>query len=150
MAEAITVTGLREAQKALYSYSQQLGDRVVRGSLRQGANVVKRAAQENLTSQIKGPSTGRLRRGIVVRTSRIHRGKLSTDMIGVYLTVASKKKTDPYYGRFQEDGWRAGKTLVPGKKFIDKAFNDKKEAAVTVIVKAATSAAELLAKKFGL
>src|SRR5688500_14553958 len=118
----ITITGLREVQKRLYSYSQRVGDRVVLGSLRVGANHIKKAAQAN--APVK---TGLLRRkGIVVRNSKIHRGRSSTDMIGVYLTIAAKKKTDPFYGRFQETGWKAGKRNVPGKGFIDKAFLEKR------------------------
>jgi HK97 gp10 family phage protein len=144
MAETITVTGLREVQRQLYSYSQQLGDRVVLGALRQGANVVKKAAQDN--APIK---TGKLKRGIRVTRSKIHRGKSSKDMIGVYLSIR-KGKGGPFYGRFQEDGWKAGKRIVPGKKFVDRAFNTKKEEAVSVIVRAATSAAEVLARKAGL
>ena len=95
MAEtAITVTGLREAQKSLYSYSQQLGDRVVKGALRVGANYIARIARANApykTGVLKG------RGGIVVRNSKTHRGKSSKDLIGVYLTIGSKKKSDPKY-----------------------------------------------------
>lgn len=171
MAETITVRGLQDTQKALYTFSQRLGDRVVLGALRQGANLVRKAAQE------KAPiKDGKLKRGIVVRLSKIHRGKRSTDLIGVYITVASKKKTDPYYGRFQEDGWNTrgkrkgvvrraiveafgsrsgrktlpGKTNVPGKKFIDSAFQENREKAVEVIAHAAREASGIVAKKLGL
>ena len=147
MAETtITVTGLRETQAKLYSYSQQLGDRVVLGALRQGANLVKKAAQD------KAPiKTGKLRRGIRVARSKIHRGKSSSDMIGVYLSVR-KGKSGPFYGKFQEDGWKAGKAKrqVQGKKFIDRAFEEKKQAAADLIIKAATASADLLARKIGL
>lgn len=176
MAEtAIKITGLNEVQKSLYSYSQQLGDRVVIGSLRQGANLVKKAAQG------KAPYKSGLlkRRGIVVRKSKIHRGKSSKDMIGVYLTIASKKKGDPYYGKFQEAGWNTrgklnaeryskyirnftrrsigssrvtqpGKTDVPGKHFIDRAFMEKREQAAELIRQSAIAASEILARKVGL
>jgi HK97 gp10 family phage protein len=155
MADAITITGLKEIQKSLYSYSQRLGDRVVLGALRQGANLIKREAQANAPVSKNGnpklgTTPGNLKRGIVVRKSKIHRGKLSSDMIGLYLTIKSTKKTDPFYGRFQESGWKAGNRLIPGKKFIDRAFHDKKEEAVALIVKSATSAADLLAAKLGL
>lgn len=143
---AIKITGLREVTKALYSHSQQLGDRVVKGSLRVGANYIARIARAN--APVK---TGLLkRRGIVVRNSKIHRGKSSKDMIGIYLTIASKKKGDPYYGKFQEAGWKAGKRLVPGKKFIDKAFEQNKERAVEAIRQSAIAASEVLARKVGL
>lgn len=146
MAEtAIKVTGLSEATKALYAYSQQLGDRVVKGALRVGANYIARIARAN--APVK---TGLLkRRGIVVRNSKIHRGKSSKDMIGVYLTIA-RKKGDPFYGRFQEAGWKAGKRNIPGKRFIDKAFEQNKEKAVEAIQQSAIAASEVLARKVGL
>jgi hypothetical protein len=147
-------------------------DRVILGSLRQGANLVKRAAQ----ARAPQGKTGRLRSGIVVRNSKIHKGRMSTDLIGVYITIKSKKKGDPFYGRFQEDGWNTagkrksvvrraivaafgdrtgrktmpGKTNVPGKKFLDGAWNDNKERAVDLIRHSAISATELLARKLGL
>lgn len=176
MAETITVTGLKEIQRSLYSYSQQLGDRVVLGALRQGANLVKKAAQAN--APVK---SGALKqRGIVVRKSKIHRGKSSKDLIGVYLTIASKKKTDPFYGKFQETGWvprgrpnmlrpsfrkgfgftrrsigssrvtGGGAARIPGKRFIDQAFLEKREQAAEIIRQSAIAASEVLARKVGL
>lgn len=147
MAETtIKITGLNEATKSIYAYSQQLGDRVVKGSLRVGANVVARAAR--VGAPVK---TGLLkRRGIVVRNSKIHRGKSSKDLIGVYVTIAAKKKGDPYYGKFQETGWKAGKRVIPGKKFLDKAFEQNKEKAVEAIRQSAIAASEVLARKVGL
>ena len=145
MAETtITVHGLRDVQKKLYQYSQQLVDKVVLGALRQGANLIKRQAQAN--APIK---TGKLKRGIRVTRSKIHRGKSSKDMIGVYLSVR-KGKNGPYYAKFQEDGWKAGKRRIPGKKFIDQAFESKKSEAADLIIKAASASADLLARKIGL
>ena len=142
MPESIKVTGLREVQRTLFSFSQQLGDRVVIGSLRQGANLMKRVARGNAPFK-----TGKLKRGIRVAKSKIHRGKSSTDMIGVFLQIRTKKKNDPFYGRFQEAGWNThgprggarsairaafssrtgrqtqrGRTNVPGKEFLHRAF----------------------------
>lgn len=147
MAETtIVVHGLREATKALYAHSQQLGDRVVKGSLRVGANYIARVARAN--APVK---TGLLkRRGIVVRNSKIHRGQSSKDLIGVYLTIARKKKSDPFYGKFQETGWKAGQRFVPGKHFIDRAFEQNKEKAAEAIQKSALAASEVLARRLGL
>lgn len=108
MNDAITVTGLQEVNRALYSYSQQLGDRVVIAALTQGANLVKRSI-----SGLAPVKTGKLRRGFRVVKSRIHAGKTSTDMIGVYIRLAGAKKATKkkeadagvFYGRFQNDGW---------------------------------------------
>jgi HK97 gp10 family phage protein len=174
MAEfSIKTTGLKEAQKALYSYSQQFGDFVIYKSLRAGATIVLREARAN--APVK---TGKLKKGIVIMKSRINNGKQSP-LLGVTITIR-KKKDSPFYGRFQEDGWNTrgasnelrgnkrfkgmftrrsltssrvtqrGKTDVPGKKFIENAFVSKREEAVNMIVTTATTAAELLARRMGI
>lgn len=144
MSEILQVKGLREVQRQLYRYSQQLGDRVIYGALRQGANLVKREIEKTVPVR-----TGRLRRGFKVSRSRIHRGRLSDDMIGVYLTLR-KGKGAPYYGRFINDGYQRGKTRVPGLHFVEAAFRAKKEDAVRLIVLSAQAGADVLAKKQGL
>ena len=172
--EAIKITGLKEVQRTLYAYSQQLGDKVVLGALRKGAQLIRRAAIANLDSTTK-IKTGRLRKGFRIIKSKQFRGTFSGDMIGVYLTIAKKKKDDPYYGRFLEDGWsphgvrigprsairaafgsRTGRKTQPGnpkidgRHFIENAWNEKRESAVNLIVQSATAAADLLAKKLNL
>ena len=142
--ETIVITGLRETQKALYAYSQQLGDRVVISSLRQGANLVKRAIERQVPVR-----TGKLKRGFKVAKSRIHSGKMSDSLIGVYLTLR-KGKTAPFYGRFINDGWNAGKTKVPGLHFVQSAFQSNKQSAVNVIVASAEAGAAVLARKVNL
>lgn len=142
--ETITITGLKEVQKSLYSYSQQLGDRVVYGALRQGANLMRKAIQQQVPVK-----TGKLQKGFVVSRSKIHRGRLSTDMIGIYLTLR-KGKNGPYYGRFQNDGWQHGKTKVPGKHFIQNAFEANKETALRLIISDAEAGAAVLARRVGL
>jgi len=109
--QALEITGLKDVQKALYGFSQQLGDRVVRGALRQGANYVLKGIKELIpvgqTRKVKGVSVvgGLLkRRGFRVANSKIHAGKMSNDMIGIYISLR-KKKGDPFYGRFLNDGW---------------------------------------------
>lgn len=99
----VKVTGLRETQKALYAYSQQLGDKVVIDSLKQGARIVQRAAKAAAPVR-----TGRLKRAIVIKKSKIHNGKRRSDMIGVFLTILQGRRygnRDAFYGRFQEEGW---------------------------------------------
>lgn len=173
---SIEIKGLKELNAALYSYSQQLGDKVVLASLMQGARVVQRAAKAAAPVR-----TGRLRRGIVVRKSRIYDGKKTPDKIGVYLTLrAGKGKADPkdaFYGRWQERGWNVrgkfrevigrnrngtrklagpagratypGKRDIPGKFFMRDAFVSNRENAVRMIIAAATAGAEILARKTG-
>lgn len=164
--ETITVTGLRETQKALYSYSQQLGDRVIRRALRQGANHVLRGIKELVPVK-----TGLLkRRGFRVSNSKIHNGRISNDMIGVYLALR-KRKGDPFYGRFQNDGWvpqgpghalkggtrrrdeqraRSINRKIPGKQFVQQAFAQRREAAVQIIIRSAEAGAEVVKRKLGL
>lgn len=171
----LKVTGLKEVNKSLYAFSQQLGDRVVKGALRQGALLMQKKARASAPK-----ITGRLRAGIVVKNSRIHNGKRK-ETIGVYLTLRKGKgKADPkdaFYGRFVEDGWNArgkkagaggrsaitstfgkrtsrktlpGKTNVPGVKFMASAFSSTKEQSAQLIIRAAEQGAEILKRETGL
>lgn len=183
MAESsIQVRGIREVNAALYSYSQKLGDFVVFKALREGATVVKKQISA-LAPVYHGPKrlrvkSGTLKRGFRISKSRIHNGKLSNSLIGVYLTLKKgggrNDPNDPFYGRWQELGWNTagrrasrsevravlggrsgrktlrGGTNVPGKHFVQRAFDSRKVAAVDVIVKSATAGADVLARKVGL
>lgn len=173
--EVIKVSGLKETQRALYSYSQQLGDRVMLSALRQGANLVKRAAQQAAPYR-----TGTLKRGLRVSRSKIHRGK-GAGMIGVYLSLRKgkgrKDKNDPFYGRWQEDGWNArgktgkkgarqaiveafgsrsgrksqpGRSAIAGKKFIKNAYEQNRIAAAQLIIQSAEQGAEVVKRNLGL
>jgi len=145
MVESIEITGLREVQKKLYSYSQQLGDRVVLNALRSGAGVIRKAIQNQVPIK-----TGKLKRGFLIARSKIHRGRTSTEMIGVYLSLR-KGKNAAFYGRFQNDGYtsRGGK-YIPGKQFVQNSFSANKESAVRVIISNANAGAEVLSRRVGL
>lgn len=171
----IKVSGLREVQRTLYQYSRQLGDRVVIQALLEGARFMQKRARSNAPRL-----TGRLRRGIIVRKSKINNGKRK-DLLGVYLTLRKGKgKADPkdaFYGRFQEDGWNVrgksrtkgqrkeivarfgsrtgrkslpGSRDIPGIKFMLKTFNSTKEQSARLIVAAAERGANILKNKLGL
>jgi hypothetical protein len=168
----IHVTGLKEAQKALYSYSQQMGDRVVMMALRTGANYMKRVVQA--TVPVK---TGKLRRGFRVARSRIYNGRGNAEMIGVYLSLR-KGKDAPFYGRFINDGWNThgkksadkggraairavfgsrtgrrtlpGKTNVPGQQFVQKAYIAARNVAAEIIVSNAIAGGEAVKRRVGL
>ena len=131
MNDAIEIKGLKEVQKALYSYSQQLGDRVVLAALRQGANLIKKTAVANAP---RG-ETGALKKSFRVSRSKIHRGKMSGDMIGVYLTIRKgggrKDPKDAFYGRWIESGWNVrGKAresyILRGRKRLIRGLDEKK------------------------
>lgn len=175
MADSIEVKGLKETQKALYSYSQKLGDFVVYKALREGATITRKRVS-SLAPVYEGKSRpdikkGTLRRGFKVSKSKIHNGKRSSDLIGVFLTLKKgkgrKDLNDPFYGRWQELGWNTagvrkgvsreggratapGKTNVPGLKFLERAFDQTKSNAVDVIVRSAEAGADTLAKREGL
>lgn len=177
MSDAIEVKGLKETQKALYAYSQKLGDFVVYKALREGATITRKRVS-SLAPVYSGKSRpdikkGTLKRGFKVSKSRIHNGKRSSDLIGVFLTLKKgkgrKDLNDPFYGRWQELGWNTagarkgvsradnggratapGKTNVPGVKFMERAFNQTKANAVDVIVRSAQAGADVLAKREGL
>lgn len=144
----IKVTGLKETQKALYAFSQQLGDRVVVKALTNGARLMQRQAKANAPVR-----TGNLRRGIVVKKSKIYNGKRTLNKLGVFLTLRKGKKYGPrdaYYGVFQEGGWtdRAGKKHA-GRKFMESAFTTTKERAADLIVRSAKAGAEVVARRTG-
>jgi len=143
--QVLAVSGLQETQRTLYTYSQQMGDRVVRMALRQGANHILRGIREAVPVK-----TGLLkRRGFRVANSRIHNGRRASELIGLYISLR-KGKGDPFYGRFQNDGFRAGSTRVPGKGFVQRSFEDRKETAVQLIVNAAEAGAESVKRRLGL
>jgi len=150
MAEALEVKGLREAQRALYAYSQQMGDRVVRAALRQGANLVLRQSRANAPKV-----TGALRRGLRVANSRIYNGKRSRDVIGLFLSLRKGKgRRDPrdaFYGRWVESGFkdRMGQQ-VEGQRFVQRAYESRKAEAVRLIVQSAIAGAESVARRTGL
>jgi hypothetical protein len=143
--DVITVGGLQEVQRTLYAYSQQMGDRVVRMALRQGANHVLRGIREGVPIK-----TGLLkRRGFRVANSRIHNGRRQSELIGLYIGLR-KGKGDPFYGRFQNDGFTVGRTKVPGKGFVQRAFVERREGAVQLIVQSAEAGAESVKRRLGM
>lgn len=143
--DVITVSGLQEVQHTLYAYSQQMGDRVVRMALRQGANHVLRGIREGVPVK-----TGLLkRRGFRVANSRIHNGRRQSELIGIFIGLR-KGKGDPFYGRFQNDGFTVGRTKVPGKGFVQRAFEERKGTAVKLIVESGEAGAESVKRRLGI
>jgi len=166
----IKVSGLSAVSRKLKRFDKEYKTRVVLASLYAGARVVQKEAKKNVPVK-----TGRLRRAIILRTSKIKRWKHGE--YGVFMTLRTGKgKNDPkdgFYGRWIEDGYethgprkvrrseivkhfgkRSGRKTGPGKthmlgvKFIKKSFDNKKRAAVNEIKSKAESATERLARKF--
>lgn len=144
----IKVTGLRETQKALYDFSQQLGDQVVIKALTNGARIMQRQARAYAPVR-----TGNLRRGIIVKKSKIYNGKRVANKLGVFLTLRQGKRygaRDAWYGKFPEGGWtdRAGRKH-PGKQFIGRAFAATAQRAASIIVQSAIAGAQVVARRTG-
>lgn len=170
--ETIVVRNLDEIQRTLFLMGKRLGNDVVKKSLRQGANVIRDAARN------KAPvRTGKLRKNIVVGTSKINTPRKKTGVIGVFIGVnVTGKANNPrnaFYWRFVEDGWNTrgvyipgqrptgfgkrsgrktqrGKRDIPGRKYIARAYLSSRNKAVNVTIRAAEIAAGVLAKRLGL
>lgn len=139
------ITGLKEVQKALYSYSQQLGDKVVVSALSTGAKPMLKQARLNAPVR-----TGRLRKAIYMKKSKLYNGKRNAN-VGVYISVRSGKKRGAYYAGMIENGWkdRGGKRHA-GRQFIHRAFLFKREEAVRIAVAAFHLGADIVKRKVGL
>ena len=159
----IKITGIDEVNRSLYRYSQQLGDKVVIASLRNGAKLVQKAAKNRAPK-----NTGLLRRSIIVRNSKKYKKTRTPGKLGVYLTINSKKA---FYGRFLEDGWNThgkrvqrrqlrsaigsrtsrktlpGKTNVSGMRFIKGAWASYRSQAVRLIIKSVERGEEIVRRK---
>lgn len=173
MAQTIKIYGLKAKYKNLDKFGEEFGERLVYRGLRRGAKLVKRQAQANAPRK-----SGALKnRGLIV--FRPEKNKPPKGVLRISLGIASSKKDDPYYGRFQELGWNTrgklnqlryskkirgftrrsignsrttqpGRTDVPGKFFLDKAFKSKKIMAARLIERDVKRGAEMLAREKGL
>lgn len=101
----ITISGIAELKRALADYNNQLANRVVAATLRQGANYMARHIRAAAPSR-----TGRLRRAIKVKNSKINRPR-TNGKVGVFISISpGKNRKDTkgaWYGKFQEDGYTA-------------------------------------------
>lgn len=150
MTATLEVRGLKEANKALYAYSQQMGDRVIYASLRQGANLILRQARANTPMR-----TGALRRALTVKKSKIHNGRRIVGSLGVYLSIRKgkgrKDAKDAFYGRIIEGDWTSrGKRKIPGKRFVQRAYQAQQANAARLIAQSAIRGAEIVARRTGL
>ncbi len=102
---SITLQGVTELNRALAELNRNLPERVAKIALRQGANGMLKNIRAAAPKK-----TGRLRRAIKVKNSKINRAR-NNGKTGVYITITpGKSRTDPkgaYYGPFQEYGYTA-------------------------------------------
>lgn len=101
----IRVHGTEELKRALAAFNNQLAERVTKATLRQGANYMARHIRAAAPKR-----TGRLRRAIKVKNSKINRPR-TNGKVGVFISISpGKSRTDPkgaWYGKFQENGYTA-------------------------------------------
>jgi HK97 gp10 family phage protein len=128
---AAEVRGIEDMKAKFAGMSLALRKRVLRNALASGARIVRDDAKrnapvlsaQNMDTPYRKPGT--LRAAIRVRTSKAAR---RAGNVGVFVNVkpapagqrGAKSPNDPFYWRFQEFGWRAGKSrrLIAGKKFL--------------------------------
>lgn len=129
----IDISGLAETQRELTAFSERLTDRVTLLALRSGANFMLKKIRA--AEPVK---TGRLKRATVAKTSRINRRRVN-GKIGVYISVKSGKRSNPktaLYGRWVEQGYKRGTTVVAGKHFVSSTFAVNKQQALNTILTA--------------
>lgn len=166
---SIELHGLREIQAKLQQLPARIARKAVYSALRKGAAVVRKEIAK--TAPVR---TGTLRKGFRVGRSRFFRGP---EKFGVFLTLKKGKgrndPSDPFYGRWVESGYRAGKKTVtvrvaradrpgrtrnvrrgeheiPGQFFVQRAFDASASAAVAAIVAEADDKSQRAITELGL
>ena len=154
----INVKGVAELQRAIYKYNAKLGERVTRAALRAGANVMLKQIRNS--APVK---TGRLKKAIKLKNSRINRIN-KNGKIGLYITVSKgKNRKDPrgaYYAKWVEAGYnrgskrigkrtRKGGVRVEGKHFVRDSFEQTKQQAAAIIIRASELGARRIAGELG-
>lgn len=142
----IQVHGLQELQAKIARLPKAVARKVVYSSLRKGAAIVRKKAQQYVPVR-----TGTLKKGFKVSRSRIHRGPQE---FGIYLTLKSGRgrsdPRDPYYGVFVERGYRRGNRAVPGVYYLKRALAENYQATVDAIVADANQRIDGLITELGL
>ncbi len=141
----VDIQGLAQTQRALYDFSERLGDRVTVLALRAGARFMLKKIRE-----AEPHRTGRLKRATVIRNSSLDRRRVN-GKVGLYITVKSKSRTDPrsaVYGQFLEKGFkRKNGVVVPGLHFVTATFETHKQQALNDILTAIEQGGRILASE---
>jgi len=160
---SIQVSGLKQVNKDLNSLSKQMRKRIVFGALRVGIKQIQKNARARVHSR-----SGRLRRGIVIKRSKINNGRRKPTL-GLYLTIRTgkgrKDPKDAFYGQWVERGWNTkgpkrtsggrgkgrqtqpGKTDVSGQHFMRRSLRSRRTVAVRATVKAVENGVRLVKQK---
>lgn len=152
----VQLHGLEELKKTLNDLPLALGEKVLRGSLRSAANVIRNEARNNapvLKKDVPHRKPGTVRDAIVVRRSK-------QDKYGVYVSVkplgkskiksfkqsggkSNQNPDDPFYWVFKE----FGTSSQPADPFMRPAFESKKMDALGVVQSKMKSRLQSEAKK---
>jgi len=116
MPSDLTIHGLDKTQAALKQLPDKLAERLVRLSLRQGANLMARYVRA--AAPVK---TGRLKKAIRVGNSKINTLR-KNGQVGVYVTIKKgRSRKDPkgaYYAPWVENGYDRGSRQITGRQAV--------------------------------
>ena len=135
--KSIRAVPLEGAAKLMQGYSagktaesaqamqRALAERIQRLALRQGANYMLKAVR-----QAAPKKTGRLRKAIKIRNSKINRLQKNGN-VGVFLTVypgkSRKDQAGAWYGKFVEVGYRRGSKAITGAQAVAAGILTREE-----------------------
>jgi len=158
----VRLHGLDQLKKTLKQLPKEYGEKILRGGLRKGANIIRDEAQKDapvLKQPVNHRRAGVVRERVVTRRSK-------KDLYGVFVGVKPLSKgkiksfkkaggsvgqnpDDPFYWVFSE----FGTSLHPAAPFMRPAFESKKMDALNLITdtfkRRATAVAKKLAKQNG-
>lgn len=142
---AVTISGAKELQKKLKGLPEKVANKIIRKALRSGAKIIERQAEINAPVL-----TGQLKKSIKVKSAkRRKKGEIGVSVI----TGKGDFKGDQFYASFLEFGFKRGKRelgddrqKVGPYKFMEPAFEAKKEEAARTIEQEMLSGIEAIAK----
>jgi HK97 gp10 family phage protein len=127
----ITIKGSKAIERAFRELPSKLARKAIRQGLRAGAKIVRDGAVADAPED-----TGLTRKAIKVRSGRSRKNRFSMAVI----IGKGNYKGATFYGAFQEFGWETGsrkspnRREVPGKHFMRRAMESKRDAAESAIL----------------
>ncbi len=138
----IKLKGLKDLERSLNEIPVQLKKTVIGKSLREGAKIFQKQARSMAPRK-----TGRLRRAIKVKVSRIH-NKPRSGKFGVYIKInPGKKRNDKqgaYYGQFVD----GGTSKMQARRFMLNSWG-KRTQATAFSIKAMERGVDTVKRRLG-
>ncbi|MHB8100371.1 MAG: HK97-gp10 family putative phage morphogenesis protein [Sulfuricurvum sp.] len=128
------IKGIEELIKQLQDLPEKIEKRVVRAAVRQGANIIKDKAKDNVPV-----NEGDLKKSIKVKGVR---GKPGTIAFVIRPTSSKKKGKSVFYGRFQE----FGTSKMAAKPFMRPAYDEAGQDVIDKVVNTIKSKLDEVAK----